>query len=49
MKNVQKDGERSISPLQPADDAIIIDTTAMSVQAVLAEVLDLVRRRMSGN
>ena len=45
----RQDRERSISPLQPADDAIIIDTTAMSVQAVLVEVLSLVRRRISGN
>lgn len=42
----RQDRERTESPLKPADDAIIIDTTSMSVQAVLHEVLNLVRRRL---
>jgi cytidylate kinase len=32
------DSERDAAPLRPADDAIIIDTTAMAVADVLAEV-----------
>ena len=39
----QRDGERQISPLVPASDAVYIDSSAMSIQAVVAEVLSLVR------
>ena len=42
----RQDREREQSPLKPADDAIIIDTTSMSVQAVLHEVLTLVSARL---
>ncbi|NHN36608.1 (d)CMP kinase [Pseudomaricurvus alcaniphilus] len=38
----KQDRERLISPLKPADDAIEIDTTSMSVQQVLDVVLALV-------
>ncbi len=38
----KQDRERLISPLKPADDAIEIDTTSMSVQQVLDAVLALV-------
>lgn len=41
----RQDRDREQSPLKPADDAIIIDTTLMSVQAVLQEILTLVRAR----
>ncbi|MEI6745874.1 MAG: (d)CMP kinase [Methylococcaceae bacterium] len=39
----QRDSERQISPLVPAADAIYIDSSTMSIQAVVAEVLSLVR------
>jgi cytidylate kinase len=32
------DSERDAAPLRPADDAIIVDTTAMAVTEVLAEI-----------
>ncbi|MCK4451832.1 MAG: (d)CMP kinase [Anaerolineae bacterium] len=36
------DSEREAAPLRPADDAIIIDTTRLSIAEVLAKVEDLV-------
>ncbi|HET7569718.1 MAG TPA: (d)CMP kinase [Gammaproteobacteria bacterium] len=36
----RRDAERPISPLTPAPDAHVIDTTAKSIDAVVAEVLD---------
>ncbi len=39
----QRDGERQISPLVPATDAVYIDSSTLSIQAVVAEVLSLVR------
>ena len=36
------DSEREAAPLRPADDAIIIDTTGLSIAEVLAKVEDLV-------
>jgi cytidylate kinase len=38
----QRDGERQISPLVPAADAVYIDSSTLSIQAVVAEVLSLV-------
>ena len=38
------DSSREASPLRPADDAVTIDTTHMTVAEVVARVLDLVGR-----
>ena len=35
----ERDRSRSASPLRPADDAILIDTSSMGIEAVFAEVL----------
>jgi cytidylate kinase len=42
----QQDSERSISPLKPADDAIIIDTSSLEMHQVFDEVLKEVRSRL---
>jgi cytidylate kinase len=42
-----RDTERSASPLKPADDAELIDSTAMSIDDVLETILLLVKKRMS--
>lgn len=34
----ERDRKREVSPLRPAEDAIVIDTTGLTVQAVLAKV-----------
>lgn len=36
------DSTRETSPLRPADDAVIIDTSEMTIAAVVGEILDLV-------
>lgn len=37
------DSTRPVAPLEPAGDAVVIDTTAMSVEDVVARILDEVR------
>ncbi|MDH5421277.1 MAG: (d)CMP kinase [Acidimicrobiia bacterium] len=39
------DSSRSVAPLQRADDAIEIDTSDLSIDEVISQVLNLVRRR----
>ena len=38
-----RDAERAVAPLKPAPDAVLIDSTGMSIDAVVAKVLELVR------
>ena len=40
-----RDSQRSVSPLIPAPDAVMIDTTAVSVEAVGQQILEQVRKR----
>jgi len=35
----RRDSERTISPLRPAEDAIVIDTTELSIEQVVSQVL----------
>lgn len=42
----KRDKERAIAPLMPAEDAILIDTTGLSIEQVLASVLELARTRI---
>ncbi len=42
----KRDSERTISPLKPADDAIIIDTTSLTVEQVLQEVKGLCCKKL---
>ncbi|MGH8371430.1 MAG: (d)CMP kinase [Gammaproteobacteria bacterium] len=41
----ERDQSRSISPLKPADDAILVDTTGRSIQQVVETVMSLARQR----
>lgn len=43
----KRDMERAVAPLKPANDAIIIDTTGLSVEQVLTSVLELARLRIA--
>ena len=53
MKAVQKDleardkqdSQRTASPLRPADDAHIIQTDGLSIEQVVAEILQLIAAR----
>ena len=40
-----RDSTRSVAPLQPAPDAVVIDSTAVPVEQVLARVIELGRAR----
>ncbi|MGS2716940.1 (d)CMP kinase [Eionea flava] len=42
----KRDTERSASPLQPADDAITIDSTTMSINEVLDAIMVRVKQRI---
>jgi CMP/dCMP kinase len=43
----RRDASRPIAPLRPADDAVIVDSTAMTIEAVLARVLELAAQRLA--
>lgn len=42
----EQDANRAVSPLKPADDAIVLDTTEMSIQQVTEKLLELARQRL---
>jgi cytidylate kinase len=44
----ERDSKRPVSPLVASADAVLMDTTGMSVDAVIAEVLRHVRGRITG-
>ena len=41
----RRDATRAVAPLRPADDAVIVDSTAMTIDAVVARVLELAAAR----
>jgi cytidylate kinase len=41
----KSDSTRAVSPLMIADDAVVIDTTAMTIDEVVRRVMDVVSRR----
>ncbi len=43
-----RDRSRSVSPLRAADDAVVVDTTSMSIDVVVARVLDVARSAFLG-
>jgi cytidylate kinase len=38
----ERDASRAVAPLRPADDAVLVDTTGMPIDAVVAKVLAVV-------
>jgi cytidylate kinase len=42
----ERDANRKVSPLRPADDAVVIDTTTLTIEEVLEVVLIKVRAKM---
>jgi CMP/dCMP kinase len=44
----RQDSERATSPLKPAPDAVILDTTSLSLEAVISRVLELARGLQKG-
>ncbi|MCP5331174.1 MAG: (d)CMP kinase [Pseudomonadales bacterium] len=39
----ERDSNRAVSPLKPAEDAIVVDTTELSIDQVVDKVLEMVR------
>ena len=44
----RRDAEREASPLKPAEDAVVIDTTGLSLDEVVSTVVDLAGRNDAG-
>lgn len=42
----ERDSSRSTAPLKPADDAIIIDTSTLDINAVLQQIIPLVEAKL---
>ena len=42
----RRDATRAVAPLRPADDAVIVDSTVMTIDAVVARVLELAATRV---
>jgi CMP/dCMP kinase len=47
-KRDRQDSERATSPLKPAADAVVLDTTTLSLEEVVTRVLDLARGLQKG-
>jgi CMP/dCMP kinase len=45
----RRDENRPIAPLKPADDAVILDSTRLSVDAVVNRVLELAKERFAAS
>jgi cytidylate kinase len=43
-----RDSQRSVSPLKPAEDAVVIDTTDLKIEAVIDRISSLVRENIAG-
>lgn len=41
----EQDANRAVSPLKPADDAVLLDTTEMSIEEVTIRVVELAKQR----
>ncbi|NPA16007.1 MAG: (d)CMP kinase [Deferribacteres bacterium] len=44
IKRDRQDTERAVAPLKPAEDAVIIDTSGMSIEEVVEEILKIVEK-----
>jgi len=42
----EQDANRAVSPLKPAEDAIVLDTTHMSIQVATQKVLELAEQNL---
>jgi cytidylate kinase len=43
-----RDAERAVAPMRPAPDALLLDTTDLSIDAAVAEAIAYVRSRLPG-
>jgi CMP/dCMP kinase len=49
LKRDQSDESRSVGPLKPADDAIIVDTTGLTLEEVVEKLVNVVKEKCSAN
>ena len=42
----RRDRERAVAPLEPAEDAVVVDTTGLDIDTVVTRVLEIARSRM---
>lgn len=42
----ERDSTRKVAPLKPAEDAVIVDTSELGIDAVVAKISDLVKQRI---
>lgn len=42
----ERDSQRAVAPLRPAMDALVVDTTGVSIEGVLGQVLGILRERL---
>ncbi len=49
MRRDRRDTERAVAPLRQADDAVLIDSTSLPVEAVVQRVLEEVRKKSNEN
>jgi CMP/dCMP kinase len=47
LKRDQSDENRAVGPLKPADDAVIVDTTGLTIEEVVEKLIDCVNARLS--
>ena len=45
----ERDSQRAVAPLKPADDAFVIDTTMLSIEQVLEKVMNISDGGMPGD
>lgn len=45
----RQDSEREVSPLRPAPDAVVLDTTGLTLDGVVSRVLDLAREQSAAS
>ena len=45
----ERDSQRAVAPLKPADDAVVIDTTMLSIEQVLEKVMNISDGGMPGD
>ena len=47
LKRDQSDENRAVGPLKPANDAVIVDTTGLSIDEVVKKLVDCVKQKCS--
>ena len=43
----ERDSNRAIAPLRPADDAVLLDTSGMTLQESIDAILKLIRKKVT--